>query len=240
MRPIVMSRTVASQGVSMGNGHRSFPHLAKLAVLTTFIGLSANLASASNISFQGTFTEDDQVQLFSFSIASSATVTLRTYGYAGGINAQGHTIAAGGFDPILSLFTSTTMLKAANNDGTCGQVGTGPGGCLDSFLQISLAAGAYTLALTENDNIALGPNFSNGFSQAGQGNFTGPEFGCSNGIFCDSAGDNENGNWEVDLLNVTSASVGTGTPEPGTLWLLSGAFVAALGGAFLRRRRIVR
>jgi hypothetical protein len=199
------------------------------------LGLSENLASAS--SFQGAFSTDDQVQLFSFTLNSIATITLQTFGYAGGTNANNTVIPAGGFDPILTVFNSAGVETAFNNDGTCGQVGTGAGGCLDSYLQlVNLAVGTYTLALTENDNTAIGPNISNGFSEAGNGDFTGGIFGCSNGVFCDAAGDNQNGNWAVDIVGVTSSIA----PEPGTLGLLGTGCAAVFGALLLKRRKINR
>jgi PEP-CTERM motif len=196
--------------------------------------LTLGVASASS-SFQGTFLTDDQVQFFSFTLASTATVTLQTFSYAGGTNANSVVIPGGGFDPILTVFDSTGKVEFSDNDGTCAQVGDGAGGCLDSYLQlVSLAAGTYTLALTENDNEALGPNLSNGFSEAGNGDFTGSEFGCGNGVFCDAAGDSQDGNWAVDIVGATSASPsGAAVPEPGTLGLL----VAGFGGLLLKRRK---
>ena len=43
---------------------------------------------------------------------ATSTVTLQTYGYAGGTNAAGQVIAQGGFDPILALFDSTVRIPA--------------------------------------------------------------------------------------------------------------------------------
>lgn len=216
----------------------SFPRFNRFILAAGFIGLSAELASATDFSFQGVFNTDDQVQFFTFSLVSTATVTALTYSYAGGTNSASTVIPAGGFDPILTVFDATGVETSTNNDGGCSLVGTGAGGCLDSYDQVSLSAGTYTLALTENDNTAIGPNLSNGFSEAGNGDFTGPDFGCSNGVFCDAAGDNQNGNWAVDILNVATATPGSGVPEPGTIWLLSISLASAFAVSLYRRRKI--
>ncbi len=84
--------------------------------------LLAGDASAANFSFTGTFSQDDQLELFQFT-APSALVTLETWSYAGGTNANGAVIPAGGFDPHISLFDATggfgasSLLVASNNDG---------------------------------------------------------------------------------------------------------------------------
>src|SRR5215510_14265065 len=88
-------------------------------VIVVFAFVAVPVATADNFSFTGTFTQDDNVQLFNFSIgAPSSGVILRTWSYAGGVNAAGATIARGGFDPILALFNATTgALIGQNDDG---------------------------------------------------------------------------------------------------------------------------
>ena len=68
--------------------------------------LSIGVAAAGNFSFTGTFSQDDQLQVFLFT-APSASTLLRTWSYAGGTNAAGQVILPGGFDPILSVFDAT-------------------------------------------------------------------------------------------------------------------------------------
>lgn len=178
------------------------------------IALASSLASAANFSFTGSFAADDSVQLFSFTLASTDTVTLRTYSYAGGINGAGIVVPRGGFDPILSLFDNAGVLINENDDGFS-NVPTDPvtGQQFDSYLFTKLAAGTYTVSITQFDNFANGPSLSNGFIRTGSSNFT-SEFVCSNGRFCDITGDNRNPNWAFDVQGVTSATV-VSTPEPG-------------------------
>lgn len=190
--------------------------------------LLAGTAYADNFSFTGNFTQDDQMQIFNFTLASSATVTLETLGYAGGTNAAGQAIAAGGFDPFLSLFDSSGTLIGVNNDGT-GVATDATGAALDSLLTETLVAGSYTLVLTQSDNGPNGPTFADGFLETGNGNFT-AMFACSNGIFCDLNGANRDGNWAVDIDNVTSAA-GSGTtnvPEPSASGLMGALLLLGL------------
>jgi hypothetical protein len=84
--------------------------------------VAAPLSQAADFSFMGNFTEDDEVQLFNFTVGSTSDVTLRSYSYAGGINAAGQTIARGGFDPILALFNSSGLRIGEQDDAECGEV----------------------------------------------------------------------------------------------------------------------
>src|SRR3982751_233206 len=120
--------------------------------------LAASLASAANFSFQGSLTRDDQVQLFTFSVGSASTVTLRTWSYAGGVNAAGTTIARGGFDPILALFNSSGALINENDDGDSNvPADSVTGSNFDTYLQSVLNPGTYTVSVMQYDNFANGP-----------------------------------------------------------------------------------
>lgn len=218
----------------------------RLSVLRLVIwacGLSVGVASGSSISFTGTFTTDDQLEIFLFT-APSASFVAQTLSYAGGTNAGGLPIPAGGFDPVLSVFNATGGLTASspligsNDDGA---VLTDPttGNAFDAVLAISTlnAGGTYALILSESDSLPNGPTYGDGFSQSGNGNFTAAEFGCGGTApFCDATPAQRDGSWAVDIIGVRAASdiSAGGTPEPGSILLLS----AGLAGlALLRRRR---
>jgi hypothetical protein len=81
------------------------------------IGLISGSASASaaNFSFIGNLNQDDSVQEFNFEVEGVAReVTLRTWSFAGGTNAEGQVIKNGGFDPVVSLFNSSTGARVAS------------------------------------------------------------------------------------------------------------------------------
>jgi len=208
--------------------------------------LSVSVASASNISFEGSFTTDSQLEIFLFT-APTASFAAQTFSYAGGTNAAGATIPAGGFDPVLSLFnatgglTASSLLIMSNDDNPSAPVDPATGFAFDSYLSDSglTAGGTYALILSENDNVPNGTTYGAGFTQSGNGNFTPAEFGCGGtDPFCSFFLNQRNGNWAVDIDSVGSAqdisAGGGGTPEPGSVLLLSGGLA---GLALLRRRK---
>jgi len=202
--------------------------------------LSVGVASASSISFTGTFITDDQLEVFQFT-ALTPSFTAQTLSYAGGTNANGTVIPAGGFDPFLSLFDATGGLVTTNDDNPAATVDPSTTFAFDSLLTVgTLTPGdTYRLVLSENDNVPVDSSYADGFTQTGNPTFTATEFGCPGGgpgPFCDEGMNQRNGKWAVDLIGVSSASdiSGGAAPEPGSILLLS-AGLASL--ALLRRRR---
>ena len=190
--------------------------------------LAAGPAAAANFSFTGSLATPGTVQFFDFNVGAASTVTLRTWSYAGGVNAAGDTIARGGFDPILGLFALPGGARInQNDDGGCGNVAADAvsGRCWDTFLTSVLSPGDYRVSVQVYPNFA-GDNLSDPFAGAT--------------TFDDVSGtpNNPRSNlWAFDILNVNSAQVVPGIPEPASWAMLIAGF--GLVGAAARRRRII-
>lgn len=204
----------------------TFAKFGSLAGAVTIALVTGGVAEAADFSFRGNFTADDDVQLFNFTVGAESTVTLRTFSYAGGTQADGTVIAAGGFDPILALFDSAGSLLDQNDDDPSGTVPADPvtGVAYDTLLTRLLAAGDYTVSIMQYDNFANGPTLADGFLRQGESNFSGG--------FIDFEGDQRTSAWAFDILNVSDVVVvppdTAPIPTPALLPGLIGMGVAAL------------
>jgi hypothetical protein len=196
--------------------------VALAAFSTAAIVLSAvESALAADFSFRGTFTNDNDVQLFNFVVGTSSNVTLRTLSYAGGTQADGTVVPRGGFDPILSLFDSSGNLLDSDDDGS-DVVDPTTGLSYDTLIEQLLNPGNYTVAVTQFNNFASGLNLANGFDQDGNPNFAN---GFDNGSRTNA--------WAFDVLNVDQAVIpDAAVPTPALLPALLG-----MGAAALRKRK---
>jgi hypothetical protein len=189
------------------------------------------LAQAGTLSYQGQFSTDDQLFVTHFVLAAEEPVTAHTLGYAGGTNAAGASVAAGGFAPVLALFLDGFGLLdiARGSSQVCGP-GAGAadpvsGFCWDAGFSSLLPAGSYTLVLSQDGNEPLGLTPDDGYTQTGQPDYTGLAFlGQPGAMFIQVDGRARTGGWALD---VQAASV----PEPGT-WL---ALLLGLATLALRR-----
>jgi hypothetical protein len=205
--------------------------IAKAAGLLAGLAVSSSL-SASTLFFQGNFSQDDQTVLIGFTLSSTGVVDIRSLAYGGGVSGI-HTVSAGGFATTLTVFDGTGVIAqdllggnpACNGRGT--DVATGL--CLDASIYdnasipLTLAAGVYTLILGEQGNTP-GALASDPYSQAGNGNFTGPLYTGNAGSFIDPFGNQRSSAWAVEITGVNDTS---SVPEPAAVFL-SAAGICAL------------
>lgn len=209
-----------------------------LAIAASILGLPSS-AGAIDFDFSGTFEQDNDVLLFDFSTDEETTVTIFSSSWV-----------AGGFDPILALWSRSGTLLQSQDDGenigsTVSNGVSYSHGLWDTYFTQTLSAGDYTVSITQFDNFPVGNALSDGFDFDGASNetFT-ARFGCSQGSFCgdDSqlflTGDpnlNRTPEWEFHILNVAQADVvepPESVPEP----LVGLGLLVVTGGMMLRRR----
>jgi hypothetical protein len=212
----------------------------KLLIAACVLVLSSAVSSADDFSFTGNFSGINDVQLFTFTVGSNSNVVLRTWSYAGGVNAAGQNIAAGGFDPILALFQGTgasAVFVDQNDDGPTGTVAEDPvtGAAYDTYLAVNnLTPGIYTVSVMDYANFANGPTLGDGFTG---GALPDSDCGAGPGTFCDFTGAFRDSHWAFDILGVESATTPPPTspiPEPSTIVLL-GSGLAGLANVARRR-----
>ena len=198
------------------------------------LGLSG-AADAATLSYAGNLHFDDDVALIRFVVTEPSNATIRTFSYAGGTQANGTVIPAGGFDPIVTLFDGNGDFIDYVDDGLPGTVPTDPatGEAFDAVLTASLSPGAYFAAISVSDNNFFGDpgdNIAEGFDWEGVHDFTNV-FGCSGpaGQFCDHTGDPRDGYYAFDVQL-------SPVPVPPALPLLGSALTVL---AVLKRRRVV-
>ncbi len=172
-------------------------------------------ATLNDFSFTGNLTNDDDVQLFNFSVSSPRTVTFRTWSYVGGTNADGAEISSGGFGPAIAIFDGLGNLITPPDYDYDRHVGE-----LDQLRTLYFGdfgvfgAGEYILSLSQHTNFALGPTLADSFQGSEIINFNG------NTSF-----------WALDIKGVDNAST---VPIPNAVWL----FVSGLLGLFTVKKRI--
>src|SRR5580704_9063053 len=87
--------------------------------LATFFLLSAP-ASAGPVdflSYTGDLSTPQSILEATFTLPASDTVTFQAWGFGGGTNAAGAVIPAGGFDPLIALFSGFGPTATIVTDG---------------------------------------------------------------------------------------------------------------------------
>jgi hypothetical protein len=210
----------------------------KLARVLCVLTFAIVPSFSAELLFQGTFSQDDDVALLPFDLFSPGSVTLRSYGYAGGTTPGGVLIPEGGFAPNLILFDGSGNEIGSDQGSHCAITGASSvtGNCDDSVITESLGTGHYIAALVEWDNHSNDGFLPDGFFQTGNPGFTCAEFGQS-GNFCDvttGVGTVRSGNWAVDITGATIF-----LPEPGGFALLLAAAGVLLARGRLRKTRAI-
>lgn len=227
------------------------------AISSFFIGLClvllAGVARADGTtSFTGTLANSEDSFITTFTLTSTDDVTVQTWEFGGGTNGAGTKIAAGGFDPLIALFSGTGMGASMLTDGVGNPFGTSdvlnnygafagcpPAGvvnigsptCGDITMTLALGPGTYTLLLSDADYIPSAI-FDNGTLGEGFTDFTGGAFQTCN---TDSSGAlvcaDDAANWAFDL---TEKSKIVTTPEPSSV----ASITLAMAALALFRKRI--
>ena len=125
--------------------------------MKSLIALKCSFASreawATTYTLSGQLSNDLSVVEVGFSVGSTETDTFFTTSYAGGLNANGSTTQAGGFDPVLTLYTGAGHFLADGGGATVCNGSTNAdsitGLCNDAYFTQALTAGSYILAITE-------------------------------------------------------------------------------------------
>lgn len=117
----------------------------------------------------GSYSGDDEQLQVGVQLGAAGFLHATTSGWAGG-----------GFAPVLSLFDGAGQLLLLDVGSThiCTDPGAGlpdaaTGFCWDAFFGITLNPGDYTLVMTQDGNLPLGPTLADGYSQTGRPDYTG-------------------------------------------------------------------
>jgi len=229
--------------VTAGNAALKLSAFAAMAMFFIAQVPPAFADSTSTQSYTGTLANSDSVFQTTVTLAAGDDVLLQTYGFGGGTNAAGTLIPAGGTDPFLAIFDPTGGILTDGMGDTFGTsvalgnyssfVGCSPstagtpiiGGapqCGDVTMSLDdLAAGTYTIVLSDGLYIANAVFDNGNLSEGFTDEFTGGQF-CNleiNGVACP----NTSGNYALYVTTITPA---VATPEPTALLLLGSGLLA--------------
>lgn len=211
------------------------------------IGLATlSFARAETVSYTGTLPTPEGVFETTVNVNAGDALTLQTYGFGGGINADGTTIAPGGFDAFVGLFSGTgdgavfvngTSDVLTNYTPGCPPAGTAaigsvPGQCGDVTLQLNgLSAGMYTVLLSDGAYLPAAVFESGGTLGDGFFDLTGGAFQtCVDANNCND----DTGNWALDVT--TASGLPAVTPEPASVELAGTGALLLVGWMYRKER----
>ena len=146
----------------------------RVAIATGVALVLAGGARAGSLSLVGQLDPGNaqyDAFLFTFTLSAPDAVSIQSWGYGGtsgapgGTNAAGNPIAAGGFDPYVTLFAGSgpgATFVASSDDGSCPPGTIADALCGDPTLTVPLAAGTYTLAVSAFFNLSFAENLGSG------------------------------------------------------------------------------
>lgn len=205
---------------------------------------------ADTVSYTGTLANPEDSFFTTVSVAAGGSLTLQTFGFGGGLNAAGATFRAGGFDPFVGLFEGTGD-GAVFVDGTsdiltnytpgCPPAGTVAVGsiaglCGDVVLSFSsLAAGTYTVLLTDGDYLPAAVFEDSGTLGDGFFDLSGGAFQtCVDENNCNT----DTANWALDISTSTN-SAPPAVPEPSSVELAGSGALFIVAWMYRRDKRTV-
>lgn len=141
------------------------------------LAVAACSLSAGSLPFTGTLSSAGSVFEDTFTLTAADTVTVQTWGFGGGSNAAGQAILAGGFDPLIALFSGSSPTAAMAETSAIGT----DNDCGDDYMQMGLPAGTCTLVLSDANYIpeaVFDNTLSRKDSWISQAGFSDPLSGC--------------------------------------------------------------
>lgn len=201
-----------------------------IAAAALLLSFTANASLITSKSFTGNFDNDESRYYIQFDVtADNSQVDFTSWGYAGGINAEGTVIADGGFDSQLFIFDSIGNLLESDDDDSNVESASS-GNSWDAFISRSLSTGTYFAVLTQyNSDFLSGDLVTGNWSLSGTDNFE------------DADGNFRTSAFAFDISGENLANIGgighdvTPVSEPGTLALFA---LTAFG--FAARRKLAK
>jgi hypothetical protein len=132
-------------------------------------------ARASSFSFTGTLNDPTEVFTTTFTLSGTSDVSIQTWGFGGGTHAAGTVIPAGGFDPLIALFSGTgssaTILTDINGSIFSADIFPGYEGTVNALVSgdVGLTPGA-TVNVATNPSAPLIVQDTDSLKQKVQGN----------------------------------------------------------------------
>ncbi len=203
-----------------------FAGAVSIRAATVTVNLGSLTDSATNT---GMFTDQAEVLEATFSLNTASKLTIFTTSYGGGNNLSGPASTAGGFQPMITLYTSAgSYVTGEQVTSPIAQTDPTTHLALDQYLlDANVGPGNYIAVLTDwlNQQPPTATNLSDGFVSLGS----------SGSTFVDEQLNSRTANYALNLSASPIGGGGSAVPEPATWGLIFP--VLAVTALFLRNRR---